>query len=75
MSNDVADEAARSLREALARADRLLLIRLRSLGDSILTLPLIQALHAAGAASCIWTFWSKHRSLPYSRIIRPFMKR
>jgi heptosyltransferase-3 len=46
MSNDVADEAARSLQEALARADRLLLIRLRSLGDSILTLPLIQALHA-----------------------------
>lgn len=45
MSGDVAGEAAESLREALTRADRLLLIRLRSLGDSILTLPLVQALH------------------------------
>ena len=45
MSSGVADAAAGPLREALAHADRLLLVRLRSLGDSILTLPLIQALH------------------------------
>lgn len=45
MSGNVAGEAAESLRDALTRADRLLLVRLRSLGDSILTLPLIQALH------------------------------
>jgi ADP-heptose:LPS heptosyltransferase len=46
MSNDVADEAAGSLRGVLARADRLLLVRLRSLGDSILTLPLIRSLRS-----------------------------
>jgi len=45
MSGEVAGETAGSLRDALARADRLLLVRLRSLGDSILTLPLVQALH------------------------------
>jgi heptosyltransferase III len=46
MSNDVAGATAGSLRDLLARADRLLLVRLRSLGDSVLTLPLIQALHS-----------------------------
>ncbi len=34
-----------SLRRRLETLDRLLMIRLRSLGDSILTLPLIEALH------------------------------
>ncbi len=35
-----------SLRRKLQRIQRLLLVRLRSLGDAILTLPLIEALHA-----------------------------
>lgn len=38
--------AADRLRRELSRIPRLLLVRLRSLGDSILTLPLLQALHA-----------------------------
>ncbi|NWG12345.1 MAG: glycosyltransferase family 9 protein [Acidobacteria bacterium] len=37
--------APESLRRRLEKVDRLLLIRLRSLGDSILTLPLLEALH------------------------------
>ena len=39
-------EEIRSLRDRLDAIPRLLLIRVRSLGDSILTLPLLQALHA-----------------------------
>jgi hypothetical protein len=37
--------SAHSAREALERIPRLLLVRLRSLGDSILTLPLLQSLN------------------------------
>jgi len=40
-----ADPAAERLRRELSSIPRLLLIRLRSLGDSILSLPLVQALH------------------------------
>src|SRR5512135_2736831 len=46
MTDDIAAETAGSLRDALARSDRMLLVRLRSLGDSILTLPLLQALRS-----------------------------
>ena len=46
MSDDIAAETAGSLRDALARSDRMLLVRLRSLGDCILTLPLLQALRS-----------------------------
>jgi predicted lipopolysaccharide heptosyltransferase III len=38
-------DAPERLRSALRQTPRLLLIRLRSLGDSILTLPLVEALH------------------------------
>lgn len=44
-SRQEADPAAERLRRELGSIPRLLLIRLRSLGDSILSLPLIQALH------------------------------
>lgn len=37
--------SAHSAREALERIPRLLIVRLRSMGDSILTLPLLQSLH------------------------------
>lgn len=42
---DAMRDAPERLRLVLERTPRLLLIRLRSLGDSILTLPLVQALH------------------------------
>ena len=45
MSGEVVADAAGPLRYVLERAERLLLVRLRSLGDSILTLPLLHALH------------------------------
>jgi len=44
-AGDSHSHSPQSLRSRLERIDRLLLVRLRSLGDSILTLPLVDALH------------------------------
>ena len=47
MSESITDEdRVRRLRRELERVPRLLIIRLRSLGDSILALPLVNALHS-----------------------------
>src|SRR6266704_3571265 len=48
------------LRQELQRIPRLLLIRLRSLGDSILSLPLLESLHG-GTTSMIFTLASGAR--------------
>jgi len=52
-TSESCERAWAPLREQLENTPSLLLIRLRSLGDSILTLPLLEALHslAAGVAS------------------------